>query len=258
MMENMENNLAILLTGTVTPSPHAQTVLPNCSDRLLQYCEGILFWSRLPLQRSRIIFFDNSGYGADRISEQLRKMGCSDFSSIEIHSHFMNDYPENLHYGYAELTIIDYALANISSIRNSEYFLKATGRLVFPDIQKLLNKLPSSFDFAVDARRNALLFKPSQFFVTTQLMIFNTQFYQRNLIGIQQELTPQRCLIENLFYEKLTAFEKNSRAILRWPVSVDPVGTAAHWQKDYSKGFRRMVLNRSRNLLRRIMPFWWV
>ncbi|KAB2888860.1 MAG: hypothetical protein F9K32_14945 [Desulfobulbaceae bacterium] len=254
----MKNHYTILLTGTITPSPHAKTVISQPAERLHQYCEGILFWSRLPLQRNTIIFFDNSGYGTERISDQLSKMGGSDFSAIEIYSHFMNDYPKDLHYGYAELTIIDHALTNISSLKNSQYFIKATGRLTFPNVVNLLNKLPDDFHFAVDSRKNSLFVKHPQLFVTTQLMIFNTQFYQQNLIGIQQELSAQNNLIENLFYEKLTAFEKDPKAILRWPVSVDPVGTAAHWQKDYSRGFRRFALNKTRSLLRRIAPFWWV
>lgn len=253
----MTTDYVILLTGSIIPSEKADIVISDPKNRLMQYCQGIRFWSNLTDTQNKIIFIDNSGYGRIKILEALSKFGIPDLDAIDIISHYMNEIPKGLHYGYAELSIIDFALKNLTKLQQSKYFIKATGRLTFPTIGRLLKILPEHFIFAVDTRENNYFVKKPQRFVTTQLMLFNTQFYIDNLIGIQQEMSPQANLIENLFYNKLTQYRDNPKAILRWPVSVDPTGYAAHWDKNYNDT-RKRIINTVRSLLRVLAPNWWI
>lgn len=250
-------NYVILLTGSITPSKKASVVIKDPRNRLQQYCEGIQFWNNLDLPSKRLLFIDNSGYGKEKIWDALSDYTIPYPDSIDIISEYMNEIPEGLTYGFAELAIIDFALTNLSAIRESNYFIKATGRLTFPHIKRLLQRLPNHFLFAVDTRENTFFVRSPQRFVTTQLMIFNTRFYINSLMNIKQEMNQEINIIEKLFYEKLLPFKKCQSAILRWPVSVDPSGQAAHFEKNYDSK-RKICINIIRNLLRTYFPNWWV
>ncbi len=253
----MLSDYVILLTGSITPSEKATVVIKDPRVRLQHYCTGIQFWNNLDMPSRRILFIDNSGYGKEKIWDALSDYTIPYPASIEIISEYMNEIPEGLTYGYAELAIIDFALTNLSAIRQSNYFIKATGRLTFPHIKRLLQKLPNHFLFAVDTRENTLFVRSPQRFVTTQLMIFNTRFYLNSLMNIKMEMNQDITIIEKLFYEKLLPLRNCPEAILRWPVSVDPSGQAAHFEKNYDSK-RKIFINCIRNALRTVVPNWWV
>lgn len=251
------SDYAVLITACITPSEFAEVLITDSQLRLQQYCKGIQFWSNMIGVGDRIIVIDNSGFGKQKIWNALSTYKISRPEIIDVYSVNMNEIPEGLSYGYAELAIIDFALKNIPALRESKYFIKATGRLLFPNIQRLLNMLPEKYLFAVDTRDNHLFVEQPQKFVTTQLMLFNTQFYLNNLVDIKREMTPSISLIENLLYNKLMLYKNTPEAVLRWPASVDPEGYGAHWNKDYGS-MRRKLINTARSILRTVAPDWWV
>ena len=160
-------------------------------------------------------------------------------------------------YGYAELNMIDEAFNISKLIDESSYLIKATGRLTFPNISRLLDRLKDDFMFAVDCRNHAIFSPHPQVFTTTQLMIFSTAFYRKYLIDIKTELSKDKICIENLLYDKLTAFHGEQGAILRWSVNVDPSGYSSGLPKNYDS-LKQKALNKTRGVCRTLFPNWWI
>ncbi len=225
--------------------------------RLLDYIDGLRFWLSIEDPRIRkIVFVENSGHSLDALRET-----ASNFNplgkQVEFISLSCNNYPDGTHYGYAELNMIDEVFARSEILKDCSYFIKATGRLMFPEITRLLDRVPQNYLFAVDSRNNSLFTRLPQVFVTTQLMLFSTSFYRLHLVGVKTGLSKSMALIENLLYQKLVTFKGKEGAILRWPVNVDPIGYAAHWHKKYDSPKQRTI-SFARSVCRVIFPSWWV
>jgi hypothetical protein len=248
----------VIMTACIDPSKGRIKV--HRSDpavRLGDYLEGLRFWLELNDERvSDIVFVENSGHSL----EALRNLAQSPnyrSKTVEFISLPDNDYPADAHYGYAELRMVDQAFDVSELLQRSTHFIKATGRLSFPDISRLLHRLPSGFVCAVDSRSNALFCRVPQIFVSTQLMIFSIPFYRATLYGARNELGGAESHIENLFYRKLMPYKGTDGAILRWPVNVSPRGVAAHWEKNYGSR-KQKAIDAARAILRIAIPNWWI
>jgi hypothetical protein len=247
----------VVMTACIDPS-RGWVKVPrgNPEVRLRDYQSALAYWLRHPDPRLRdILFLDNSGYSLDALREQASKQNPN-AKKVEFLSFSCNEYPQGVHYGYAELALLDSGLAKSELAAECLYFVKATGRFTFPRISRLLDRLPADFWFAIDCRHHRLG-RNAQRVATTQLMLFATAFYRENLCGIKHLLGPPPMThIENLFYQQLIPFRGDPRAILRWPVSVDPAGVSA-FGKDYGSLAQRLK-NRARGVLRVLAPGWWV
>lgn len=225
--------------------------------RIKDYQDALKFWlSCSDYRLDKIVFVENSGYDLCSIRELIDSHNIYD-KEVEIIQTNSNFIPDGIHYGYAELAMVDYVVENSALMQHSQYFIKVTGRLVFKQLSDLLNRNPDDFLFSVDFRENTLFVKQPQRFVTTQLMIFDISFYKENFLNIKDELNQQRRLIENLFYEKLIDYKNDKNCILRWPINVDPTGYAGHWNKNYN-AIKPRLLSNIRSLCRTFFPSWWV
>lgn len=249
-----------LLVMTACVDPRNAPVRLHRSDpltRLEDYRGALKFWLHYPDPRvGKILFIENSGFPLQPLREtaaaENRLSKAVEFVSLDC-----NYVPENVHYGYAELSMLDAGLPSSGLLKDSTHFIKATGRLRFPGLTRLLDRLPRDYDFAVDCRRNTRFVRTAQEFVTTQLMIFSVPFYERHLRDVKSGMGEEASHIENLLYRELMKFSNRPGAILRWPVNVDPHGHAAHWEKDYRSGRQRLV-NAGRAVCRVVCPRWWV
>lgn len=225
--------------------------------RLQDYLEGLRFWLLLDDEQLRkIVFVDNSGYPLAALAEAAKHANPHG-KDVEFITLNANTYPEATHYGYAELGMVDHAMAASKLLSSCTHFIKANGRLSFPGVSRLLSRLPEHCLFAVDSRNTVLFSKIPQVFVTTQLMIFSTSFYKAHLVDAKAELGQHESHIETLMYRKLTPFRHQADAVLRWPVNVAPKGMAAHWEKNY-QSTRQRAVNLGRALCRIVFPNWWV
>ena len=178
------NDFVVLMTACIDPvAGKVQVHRNNPSTRLRDYCDGLRFWLEVKEPHiTGVVFVENSGHSLD----DLRKLAAEtnpwrrkiDFVSLDD-----NDYPADGHYGYAELGMIDQALCTSKLMQDASHFIKASGRLTFPGIGRLLRRIPSDCLFAVDCRDNSFLTKLPQVFVSSQLMIFSTAFYREKMLG---------------------------------------------------------------------------
>lgn len=246
-----------MLTACIDPSGTGwQGVRNDPLVRLADYAEALRFWLSLPDPRLRwFIFLENSGYPLD----VLRKIAADENplgKEVEFVPVSNIPCPAGVSYGFREFAAIDEGLEKSELARRCEYWIKVTGRLTFPTISRLLDRLPPTFDFSVDTRDNRWLVPHPQRMVTVQLMIFRKAFYDRELKGLNARLTPELPLIESAMFNKLVPYHGNAGAILRWPVNCDPRGQAAHWNKDYGS-LNQRCRNTFRAICRRIAPNWW-
>ena len=245
----------IVMTACIDPGDqHPQLNRRDPEVRRQDYQDALKFWVTHPDPRLRkIVFIENTGFPLQSLQDAA---SASDtyHKEVEFISLRCNDCPLGLTYGYPELTMLDLGLSQSRLFRSSKYIIKVTGRLVFPDLPRLLNRLPDDYMFAVDSRNNRFQTGP---FIPTQLMIFASDFYRQHLIGLRDQMTPQLAMIENLFYGKLVTFRGQPGAILRWPVNVDPTGRAGHSGKDYGSPKQR-VFSLVRAACRVLLPKWWL
>lgn len=250
--------LTLLLTSCIDPSDGAADISrSNPRTRMNDYKKSVRKWLECEEDRIKnIVFIDNSGYGVEEIKEVCHQN--NEFGrNIEVMSFNGNYYPDKISYGYAELGIIDYAFQESKLLNDTKFFLKCTGRLFYPKISELLDKLNGNLIFAVDSRSNSPFRKGGNKVVTTQLMLFRTNFYQKKIVGVRKKMDKEIHHIEILFYKELKRYRKSDKALFRWPISILPVGYSAHWGRNY-RSFKKVIISSIRNILRKIFPSWWI
>ena len=224
--------------------------------RRSDYQEAFTYWLNHPDPRlANILLIENSGADLSEFRAAANESG----KQVEIISISPNPPPTGLHYGYSELQMIDHGLAQSKLWGTTTHLIKATGRLYFPDLPRLLDSLPETFQVIVDARAR-LPFRPSEKgFVSAQLFLAEHQFYDSTLRESYHSLAKEfhyPALVEHLFFEALTPLQGQDGVFLRFPVNCEPVGFAGHLHKRYDSP-RRRVAAKARSILRVIAPDFW-
>lgn len=243
-------DLLLVLTATIDPSSGSANLKINDPlVRLSQYQHSLQFWLRHPDPRLRsILFLENSNYPLDTLKATPNPLS----KEVEFLSFRENNCPPHLDYGYAELDMIDRALQESRLMGQSRYFIKTTGRLTFPQLPRLLDRLPPSYNFAVDCR---IPFWTGQPTVSPMLMIFSVDFYRKELFNVKSKMNDVFRGMETLFYYKL--MDHPHDAVLRWPVNCEPVGYDATFGKSYNSGRRRAGAI-IRSVARACIPKMWI
>jgi hypothetical protein len=255
------NEYLLVMTACIDPrAGHYRIDRADPATRLVDYQHALRFWLSYPDKRTRrILFIENSGYPLDSlkaISQRENILG----KEVEFISLDCNWYPENSHYGYAEMRMLDLGLQQSRLRHETTHMIKATGRLTFPGLSGLLDHIPDSFDFVADARTWRTPWKKHRIpFVGTQLILFSHDFYAIHLQTKYDEMAKTSHWMESFFYRELSQLPPTGKhlRLLRFPRSVDPVGQPAHRSRSYSHPAQR-ITNAFRAGMRRIAPDWWL
>jgi len=246
---------AVLLTATINPGLYSTAVFRNNpSLRTEDYVTSLTFWENLHDERIKtVIFCDNSGSNIDAIKELCRSFSMP----IEFLVFDGNTKPSGVHYGYSELGILDHVVSNSTTINSFTHFIKATGRLTYPNISRLLDTLPENFDAAVDHRK-AYKNEDGHFLrARTQLMIFSLSFYKMNLLQRRREMLGNFSHIEEFVAAKLATLEVTSKIIRRFAVELFISGQSGHKNNSYNSLRNRLKFN-LRRIARVIIPDVWL
>jgi len=251
-----QTQFVVVLTATITPLKGAQIARTNPDERKRDYMTGFRFWiqNRDP-RLKRILFVENSGASLLDFRQEAETAADKDIEFVSVPPISL---PHGLHYGYAEMQMLDYALSRSRHRSITTHMIKATGRLQFPQISALLDRLPSEFDIAVDTCQALPFGLRPQAFVPTQLFLASHSFYGASLQNSYHNLRPDYPFyIEHLIYERLKEMSDNPRILNRWPISVEPLGIAGYSGKPYDRLSRR-VLTTLRAALRKPIPGFWL
>lgn len=85
---------------------------------------------------------------------------------------------------------MDHALKESQLLRDFPYFIKATGRYKWPAVSKLIDRLPSNFLVAADCRIQKPLSKAPNPILPVALVLFQTNFFRRELSHLYQTMVP--------------------------------------------------------------------
>lgn len=250
----MNHRYAVLLTATIDPGPYADQVRRrDPAVRLNDYAQSLRNWTTAGgPQIGSLVLCDNSGYDPTALAQLAATLPLP----VEVLSFNGNKKPSGTHYGYSELGIIDYAIAHSQILRDSRYFIKATGRLQFPNLPKLLQRLDVEFDAAVDHRRRYRNETGPSTRARTQLMLFNTAFYRAELLNSRIEMLGVCSHIEEFLAAKLSASRRPDRIIRRFPIECPPSGIGGNGGSYDNLSVR--TKNLARALARRCLPQVWL
>ena len=229
------------------------------SVRMRDYVRSISEWLQLPPRHiDGIVLVENSGADLSELREIFAERNVHEYP-VEIVQYNGNHIPDGLHYGYAEVAMIDRALQESELLKRSPYFAKSTGRLFFPAFNDLLDRVPGHYDAVIDARWNIRKVHSPIPFATTQLMLFRRDFYLSTLANRLDWFQPfvyPRQHVEHFVYEVLTQ-AKNPDVHFRFPINADPMGTGAHQNRAYQSTSRRLE-STIRGVSRRVAPWAWL
>jgi hypothetical protein len=248
------------MTAAVNPGDYSeQTSRKNSNLRTRDYLEAIRFWGTHQDRRIQgVILCENSG--ADLRVFETAAAGFSRMRAFEVLGFRGNTRrPPEMHYGYSELGIIDYACRNSMLLKKYRHFIKVTGRLLFPRITPLIDSLDDDLLVAVDCRRAYRREGGVRLRARTQLMVFERDFYDRVLWGTRDEMIGNCSHIEEFLAQKLLPLYQNqTRGIyLRWKVECPAVGYGGAYDRKYASIGERLK-NTIRSTCRRMIPMVWL
>lgn len=129
-MKHRENDLVILLTGTITPNSLTNLSLKDPEIRRQHYLESIRFY--LNKTALKIIFVENSGNSLEGFPLHPERIEYLTFQSAPIQ-------PDR-GIGYKELEIMDFAFQNSVFLSRANMVVKITGRLKVLNLNRLSSK----------------------------------------------------------------------------------------------------------------------
>jgi hypothetical protein len=254
------NSYLLVMTACVVPSKAAYRLKrADPETRLKDYQICLRYWLNIPdLRLKNVLFIENSGYPLSTLERIAREENPFE-KQVEFVSLDCSDFPEGVHYGYAELKMLDLGL-QASRLRGiTTHMIKVTGRYRFPSISRLLNRIPDDVDAIADARGSRFPFrKHDNFYVTTPIILFKHAFYSAYLQDCYRDIESGRGThMEKVYYEKLISLRDSHKILFRFPCNVQPVGFPASRATPYS-GPRAVVKNSIRAIARRVAPNWWI
>ena len=249
---------AILMTACIAPKATTRVQRKDPLLRLKDYQTALHFWLHYPDERIReIVFTDNSGYDLSSLKALAEDNPYHrEIEFLQVVEPPLPPANLNLGYGYGEGDLMDQSFMKSKILAASEYIVKVTGRLYFPDLSRLISRMRKDVDILIDGRH--IPFQKA-YYVATTLFIVRHDFYMNHLYGIKEKILTERVGIEGCYYKTLIPLYRNNKKKiqLRFPVNAPPVGIGAHWNKNYSAGIWRCV-EVLRGFFRMFLPFLWL
>ena len=245
----------VLLTATIDPGQYKLDLMRyDPAQRLSDYEQSLLFWETVNDSRLEgIIFCENSGADLNPLVDMTRRFR----TPVELISFNGNEKRGNMNYGYSELGIIDHAIRESTFLQKCSHFIKATGRLTFPKISRLLDSEKSNFDAIVDHRRKYHNEKGFPLRARTQLMLFSKSFYSNFLFDTRNQMVGGSGSIEEFIAQKLDKPPKEVNVIKRFNIECPPRGFSAYNNRNYDFIVDRYK-NMARSLSRTLIPNLWI
>ena len=244
----------VVLTATITPSQGAKVIRNDPKVRREDYANGLRFWLSHPDQRlNRILFLENSREDLSYFQHIVAAENAYG-KEVEFVSTDPAVIPKGISFGWGELRMLDEGLERSQLARESSQIIKATGRLRFPDIVRLLDRTPPDCEAMIECRiataafRKGLTLIPAlitrkEAYASTQLLIVSRAFYEERIRGLYKTMTPEPWneTFESTLYKQLRAAEKDRRICFRFPVNCEPAGISGTHNSQYDSPRRRLV-----------------
>lgn len=253
----------LLLTATIAPKGRQGHGLTRLDPglRLGDYQTALRFWLGLDAPwLAGILFAENSGADLD----SLRAIAANENPRsvpVEFRSYDQPPPPEGMHYGYSEFILTRQALKDSALAASAPYFIKATGRYRFPDLGRLITRLPRDFRVAVDCKLSKILTRDRHYLTHYALALFERAFFLEKLGDLPEQMTPappwtRAQFIETVLFDRLHPMRREPGIILRWPCNCEAEGIGGNGDDYATRSRRRKAAVRA--VARRLMPWLWL
>ncbi|MBC7888338.1 MAG: hypothetical protein H7Z13_10660 [Ferruginibacter sp.] len=253
--DNSTIQFTLLITACIQPPVENLKAVfrSDAQIRLNDYITALRFWLGYREEKiTNIIFIENSGYDLKEL-KQIAGNENKFNRTIEFIQFIASPIPTGLHYGYAELEILDTAFTLSKTIGQTDFFIKVTGRLYFPTLSKLLKKVSIKNRILIDFK-DFKFFNIQKHYAVTTLIIIRNDFYRDILFGAKTKMEPVNGNhFETCYYNILKPLSGNKDIITRFPFNVNPVGYGAHLDVNYGS-FNKRFANVVRKILRIVYP----
>lgn len=221
-----EVNTVILLTACINPGGMAYTSLQDVESRIQQYKKALHFY--LEFTQFKILVVENTlSYFADRMEYYILS-GRLEYLTFE-----GNNYDKSLGKGFGEALIIRYALENSLLLREAEYVIKITGRLIVPNIKKLY-KLG---DFSTkDGYMISCNIRPSKKLATSVFFIASKRFLESYFVPRINEIDDKHHKwFEHILFDAVEECKKDKGRCFIFPIPIKLEGISGTTSKAYRK-----------------------
>ncbi len=263
MPQHLPRSFVLILTATISPKGDLRSSLvrANPDVRVRDYEDGLRFWLSLDVAwLSGIVFAENSNAAL----QSLRKIAAQENPfgrHVEFLSYDQPPPPEGLHYGYSELVLVSNAVRDSRLLPSATHFIKCTGRYRFPQIDRLIKRIPADFRVALDTRATNPFSAEKNLISNFALALFETDFFNEHVAPLSQKMIPappwnRSQFIEPVLFDNLSPLRNDSRVILRWPVNCEPSGVGSNGD-NYAKASKR-IKSSIRAVARVALPNVWI
>ncbi|GAT62861.1 hypothetical protein [Paludibacter jiangxiensis] len=197
----------ILMTACINPNGMPFTYLQDVNEREEQYIKAINHY--LEHTNFDIVFCNNSGEDiSDKIKTNTKRFEYLTFQG--------NSFDHHLGKGYGEMIILKYALSHSQFIKNSDYIIKITGRLIVSNLIQSIyttnliwlfkkNKL-----YFTDINRDSKL-------IDSRCFIANKYFFERSIINGYKLNDFKEYYFEHLLFDEVNSFNMRNNVCLFYP-----------------------------------------
>ncbi len=258
------------MTGTITPMAEAGGAVTRRADpavRRADYENALRFYLSLPNGvLDGILFCENSGSDLSSFEEIATRENPNGIP-VEFAS-TVSDCPPEYGKGHSEMLIMDRAYeSHVKQADPETRFWKVTGRLVFPNIARIIARAPKAFDVYIDMRLvpSFLSFFGTDRWADTRLFAYTPRGYEEQFLGRRSLVgTPERKHLKNshvvelMFFDHLyEASKTNPRIVPRMRTQPVIIGVGAVSLKNYNDTASK-AKNLVRSLSRRLVPSLWL
>lgn len=253
----------VVMTATIAPRGDTGKGLVRAdpAQRRADYEVALRFWLTLDAPwLAGVVFAENSASSLVSLERVAREENLAKIP-VELISLDLPAPPLGLHYGYSELILVRNAVAKSQLARRVPYFIKATGRYRFPEVGKLVAKLPQKFSAAVDCKRAKRWNRNRHFLTHFALAIFQRDFFGRVVAPIPDKMIPappwtRAQFVETMLFDELIQHRGEPGVILRWPCNCEPEGVGANG--DNYRSLTRRIQAAVRAVARICIPQLWI
>ena len=189
-MPASSRSVVLLLTATIDPGNTIMVARRDPLLRLEDYRLALESWLSAEAA-AKIVVCENSGYD---LTPLKRLVAARAGREVEFITFSGNQQGATRGKGYAEIGIIEHAMAQSELISNSDVVVKCTGRLIVRNALRILRPLASSdFDIMCTLKRN-LTFADSRLFAATPGFLRDYLFPRVDMIDDNAGITFEHAL----------------------------------------------------------------
>lgn len=244
----MNINKVILLTACVNPKGMEQTALTDIEQRENQYIEALWYYLKTTDKKIVIVENSNSDFSAPFLT--YIKEGRLEFLTFD-----GNNFDRKLGKGYGEMEILDYAVKNSVFIRNADYIIKITGRIIISN----LNVIEVDINKAFKGNKQLIACDISFFYTFARSKIFfaNKNFIENYLVKSMNRINDsKKVYFENVFAKMVYKWKRNGFQLHVFSIPVITKGQSGTTGKELSKPLRiQLISKKLKSIYFRYSPF---